>query len=152
MKARLPYETALERLNAYIAEHNMRHTPEREMVLTEICDMPQPFKADKLTERCQKLRLSQGTVYNTLSLFVSARILHAFIRENGRAATEYELTVGEKSRIQMICTNCGRMVDLHDKAIEHIVNARKYNNFVPEHYTMRIYGQCKVCRSLKNKE
>lgn len=151
MKAQVPYESALEHLNAYIAEHNMRHTPEREMVLMEICEMPQPFTADKLTERCQKLRLSQGTVYNTLNLFVSARILHCFIRENGRAATEYELTTGSKSHIQIICNNCGRLAEVHDKAIEHIVASRKYSNFVPHLYTMRIYGQCKVCRSLKNK-
>lgn len=148
---KLPYEAALEKLNAYIAENNMRHTPEREMVLMEICEMPQPFTTDQLTERCLPLRLSQGTVYNSLALFVSAQILHAFCRETGRTATEYELTTGDKSHIQVICTRCGRVMETSDKAIEHIVHSRKYSNFIPNHYSMRIYGQCKICRSRKNK-
>ena len=146
MKQQIAYEEVLERLNAYILKHNMRHTPEREMVLEEICNLTQPFTADKLAEKCRPLRLSQGTVYNSLSLFVSARILHAFNREEGRTSTEYELTTGVKSHIRMVCTTCGRIAEIHDKAIEHIVQSRKYSNFTPGHYTMQIYGQCKVCR------
>jgi len=149
MKAGLSYEAALERLNAYIAQHNMRHTPEREMVLMEISEMTQPFTAEQLAQRCLKLRLSQATVYNTLNLLVSARILHAFNREAGRTATEYELMTSERSHIQIICTNCGRITEAHDKAIEHIVASRKYSNFLPSVYSMRIYGQCKACRRQK---
>ncbi len=150
MKAELSYQAALERLNLFIAEHNKRHTPEREMVLMEISEMPQPFTAEQLAQRCLKLRLSQATVYNTLNLFVSARILHAFNREAGRTVTEYELMTGERSHIQIICTQCGRVTETHDKAIEHIVVSRKYSNFIPAHYSLRIYGQCKVCRRKKS--
>ena len=146
MKNKLPYDTALGKLNAYIAANNMRHTTEREMVLNEICVMTQPFTAEQLAEHCRPLRLSQGTVYNSLALFVSARILHAFNRETGRTVTEYELAEEEKSHIQIVCTQCGRIAEAHDKAIEHIVASRKYSNFIPGHYSMRIYGQCKVCR------
>lgn len=149
MTNKLPYEEALRRLNDYIETHDMRHTPEREMVLNEICDMPQPFTADQLTERCKPLRLTQGTVYNTLKLFVVARILHSFIREAGRSATQYELAVGTKSSVFMVCTRCGRSVELRDKAaFEHIVAMRRYSNFVPESYSMRIYGHCKLCRRI----
>lgn len=146
MKSSLSYQAALDRLNTYITANHMRHTPERKMVLMEICEMPQPFTADKLAERCAALRLSQGTIYNSLALFVSARILHAYNRENGRTSTEYEIIHGEKSQVQIICIKCGRMAEIHDKAIEHIIKSRKYSNFTPDHYTMHIYGECKVCR------
>lgn len=149
MKPKLPYEEALTRLNEYIESHNMRHTPEREMVLNEICDMPQPFTAEQLSERCKPLRLTRGTVYNSLKLFILARILHSFVRESGRSATQYELAVGARSSMMLVCTRCGRKVELRDKtAIEHIVAMRKYTNFVPESYTMHIYGHCKLCRRI----
>jgi len=106
-KPKLPYEEALTKLNAYIESHNMRHTPEREMVLNEICDMQQPFTAEQLTERCKPLRLTQGTVYNSLNLFILARILHSYVREAGRSATLYELAVGVRSTVVMVCTRCG---------------------------------------------
>jgi len=148
-KSRLPYEEALTKLNDYIESHNMRHTPEREMVLNEICDMQQPFTAEQLTERCKPLRLTQATVYNSLKLFIVARILHSFVRETGRSATQYELAVATRSTVMMVCTRCGRTVELRDKtAIDHIVAMRKYSNFVPENYSMRIYGHCKLCRRI----
>ena len=145
-KPKLEFDEALNRLNAYIEEHHMRHTPEREMVLEEICKLPQPFTAERLYAVCKPLRLSQGTIYNSLSLFILARILHANSREHGRISTAYELTVGPKSRMQFVCIRCGRTVEFNDKAVAHIVRARKYTNFVPEYCTMVVYGQCKVCR------
>ena len=142
------YETALERLNAYIKANNMRRSVVREMILEQVCLLPQPFTADQLTKACAAERISVGSVYNVLDVFVQAQILHAINRQRGRTAIEYELTMVTRNRIQVICGRCHRVTSFHDKAIEHLIQTRKYTNFNPAHYTLFVYGECKHCRNL----
>ena len=148
-KSNNPYDAALVRLNTYIAEQNMRVSTVREMVLEQVCLLPQPFTADQLAKACQAERISVGTVYNALKLFLSAQILHATNRQRGRAATEYELITGVKNHMQIICQQCGRVSDIHDKAIDRLIQTRKYSNFNLQHYSLFVYGECKHCRRLK---
>lgn len=140
------YEAALERLNAYIKDHNMRRSVVREMILEQVIALPQPFTAEQLAKVCAAERISVGSVYNVLSVFIDAQIIHAFQRQRGQNATEYELTTVVENCIQMICGRCKRATTIHDKAIEHLVATRKYSNFNPHHYTLFIYGECKHCR------
>lgn len=135
-----------EQLDRYIAEHNMRPSKVRNMVLEQVCLLSQPFTADQLAKACEAERISIGTVYNTLSLFISAQILHATQRQRGRTATEYELVTGAHNRIQMICQRCGRVANLRDKAIENLIERRKYSNFNEQHFSLFVYGECKHCR------
>ena len=143
----------LERLNAYIQTHGMRPSPVREAVLEQACSLPQPFTAEQLRVVCEAMRISVGTVYNSLNLFVLAQILHATNRQRGgRAATEYEVVTPNVMRMQYICTECSRTVDFHDKAIERIVRERRYSNFAVNTFSLFVYGQCKICRSKKPKK
>ena len=151
IKTQKIYNTALEHMQNYLIAHNMRVTVERKMVLEQICLLKQPFTAQQLTEACLAQRLSRGTVYNNLELFLSAQILHAFTRQTGRIATEYELTNQPSPRLQFICTKCGRTVDMHDKAIERMIRERKYSNFELQTFSLTVYGQCKICRSSKRR-
>ena len=143
------YDAALERLNGYIAEQNMRYSQVREMVLEQVCLLPQPFTADQLAQACKAERISVGTVYNSLSLFLKSQILHATKRERGRAATEYELIAGTHNRMQVICQKCGRVAEIHDKAIDRLIKVRKYSNFNLHHYSLFVYGESKHCRRPK---
>lgn len=142
------YKAAVTKLNAYIEAHKMRVSQVREMVLKQVCLLPQPFNADQLTKACAAERISVGTVYNALDLFLSAQILHASERQRGRAATEYELITGHQTRMQIICQRCGRVSETRDKAIERLIQERKYSNFNASHFSIFIYGECKHCRRL----
>ena len=145
------YKTASAKLNAYVQEHAMRTSQVREMVLEQVCQLRQPFTADQLVAACKPERISQGTVYNALDLFLEAKILHAADRQRGRIATEYELITGNAIRMQLECQRCGRLVEFHDKAIERLVMERKYSNFTIQHYSLFVYGECKLCRRLAKK-
>ena len=148
MKGAKLYRTALKRLGEYMKENgNMRPSAVRVMVLEQICQLPQPFTAEQLIASCSYERISVGTVYNALNLFVLARILHATDRQRGRkAATEYELIVGSPIHMQVICQKCGRVTEIHDKAIERLVKEHKYTNFNLERFALFVYGECKICR------
>ena len=143
------YETALSALNEYIASHAMRHTPEREMLLEKVCAFHQPFTAEQLCTVSRELHISTGTVYNALSLFVLAGILHVNKREYGQVASEYQLMIPRRSYTQLICTKCGRVAEFHDKALERLIQTRKYSNFTLRNYGLNVYGECKVCRRSK---
>lgn len=140
------YANTLERLNKYIQLADLRPSVVRNAVLEQACLLPQPFTAKKLVEVCKQQQISTGTVYNSLNIFISAQILHAINRQRGKTATEYELTSINQNKMQVICLKCGRISDITDKAIARLVKERKYSNFTMNHFSLFIYGECKVCR------
>ena len=148
MKAVSPktHNAALKQLNAYLRAHEMRPSKVRDMVLAQICNLPQPFTAEQLVTACREERISVGTVYNALNLFVLAQILQVHERQRGRSASEYELAVGTTVKMQMTCNKCGRVSEFHDKVIERLIKEKKYTNFNLHHFSLSIYGECKKCR------
>ena len=145
-KAYKIFGTALTRLNAYIEEQGGRYSAVREVVLEKACSLPQPFTAEQLEEACRVDRISKGTIYNALRLFVNAHIVHAFDRQREHMTTEYELITGNPIRMQTVCEKCGRVHVFHDPAIERIIRERRYSNFNLQHFTVFVYGQCRRCK------
>ena len=142
--------SALERLNQYIESNGLRPSVVRNCVLEQACLLPQPFTAAQLNEACKKQRISTGTVYNALDIFVSAQILHGINRQRGKNATEYELVNANSSYMQYICAKCGRTVNFKDKAISRLIRERNYSNFDLQHFSLIVYGECKICRTRLN--
>ncbi|MBO7459248.1 MAG: transcriptional repressor [Paludibacteraceae bacterium] len=140
------YSSAITVLAKYVKEHNMRPSLVRNLVLEQVCCMPQPFTADLLIKACKIERISVGTVYNALNLFIDAQLLRATTRQRGKAATEYELAIGGTMKMEVICTRCGRITEFHDKAVARLLQDRKYSNFNVAQVSIRVYGECKVCR------
>ena len=122
------------------------------MVLEQACLLPQPFTAEQLAQACAPERISSATVYNNLSLFITAHILYAINRQQGKNATLYEFTSGRQTRLQMICSSCGRVAEFRDKAIDHLIRVRKYPNFDLHRYSIFVYGECKHCLTANKKE
>ncbi len=140
------YSSALTQLRRYLLDHDKRPTKVREMVLEQVCNLPQPFTADQLVKACEAERISTGTVYNTLNLLIDAQVIHATKRQRGKAATEYEVIIGPANRMQLVCAKCGRTADFTDPAIARLIKTRKYYNFILRSYSLIAYGECKVCR------
>lgn len=150
-KAEQQYKAAEAKLETYIGEHHLRHTQERCIILRHICELETPFCAEDVLESVKADFISQGTVYNTLQLLMSARILQEIHRPHPGNKTEYELQQKGQAKMLMVCQRCGREVEIKDKAIESIVRLHKYSNFNMEHFSLYIYGECKVCRRLTHK-
>jgi Fur family ferric uptake transcriptional regulator len=123
----------------------------RNIVLSLACALPQPFTAEQLQRACETERISVGTVYNSLNTFMEAQVFRATERQRGKAATEYELITGSSNRLQIVCKKCGRVTDITDKAITTLVQDRKYSNFNMQHFSLFIYGECRICRKKKIK-
>ena len=140
------YQIAQELLSQYAQAHNIRITQVRLYMLEQVCQLPQPFDAKQLEKVCRPERISRATVYLALDLFVAAQILHTFQRQIGRTVTEYELSLGQTERMEFTCLQCGRTVNFEDLAINRLIREHKYMNFELEHYSLHVYGHCKICR------
>ena len=141
------YNNALSTLRRYLKAHSKRPSPVRNTVLELAFQLQQPFTAEQLAEVCKVERISLATVYNSLNLFLDAGILRATERQRGRAALEYELVTGSPVHMEVVCTKCGRVTEFHDKAISRLIQERRYWNFKATQLSLRVYGECKVCRS-----
>ncbi len=140
------YTAAKEKLDAYIAANGLRCTQERYTLLRHCCSLGTTFEADKVIAFAQEQHISPATGYNALGLFVSAQILHCISKQYGRSKACYELMLARQPHIEFVCTRCGRVSELKDKAIENIVRMRRYTNFVPHGFSLYIYGECKTCK------
>lgn len=141
------YASCKAQLSDYIDQHGLRHTQERDILLRHICQLPQPFAVSELVEKGKNDHISQATVYNTLTLLVSARILHMVSggSANNRSAL-YELFTRRDARLEFICRRCGRVVAFDDKILDDRVRAHKYINFNPQTFSLYVYGECKTCK------
>jgi len=143
------YEKALAMLDEYIRANNMRHTLERERLLKIIADVKKPiFTIHDIDEQRKAEHISVPTLYNSLGLFVSARILYKLERTQGVTCEQYKWALDAKNSMRVICTRCGREASFNDRALLQIVHNRKYANFVPAHFSLYVYGVCKACRRL----
>ncbi len=136
-------------LDQYIRDNNLRHTLEREQLLKIISELNKPiFTVHDLDAKRRDAHISLPTLYNSLGLFVSARILYKLERTHGVTQEQYKWALDAKNSMRVICTRCGREAAFNDKALLQIVHNRKYANFVPAHFSLYVYGVCKTCRRL----
>ena len=146
MKNESTYQQALSRLNAYLAEQNLKPTYERAFILQTICQTDHAITPAEITQLVKDHNISRSTVYNTIHLFCLARILCCISGQDGAGGVKYELCSDKPNRFRMICTRCGREAELHDKSLQNLISSKKYTNFNFRHFSLYVYGECKVCR------
>ena len=138
-------QTVQQHLREYINTHGLRHTQEREVILDAICDLKQ-FTIEELRDKLTKLTISRATVYNTLQMLLDAHIVQKMDKAFGVRAGQYELVLSEESSVKVICQKCGRVGIIKDPTINRMLQDKRYANFVPERYSLYIFGSCKLCR------
>lgn len=144
-------QSSSSRLCAYLDEHQLRHTPERFTILSAVCKL-QRFTIDELRASLNELTISRATVYNTLSLLEDAQLVRRLTKEYGVRAAQYELVRATDSVVQIICQRCGRVGIVKDPTIKRMLADKRWSNFEPDHFSLYVVGQCKVCRRRSNKK
>lgn len=144
-------QSSSSRLCAYLDEHQLRHTPERFTILSTVCKL-QRFTIDELRASLNELAISRATVYNTLSLLEDAQLVRRLTKEYGVRAAQYELVRATDSVVQIICQRCGRVGIVKDPTIKRMLADKRWSNFEPDHFSLYVVGQCKVCRRRSSKK
>lgn len=139
------FQHTSEQLCAYLDEQHLRHTPERFTILSAVCKL-QRFTIDELRDALTELAISRATIYNTLSLLEKARLVQKLEKEFGVRTAQYELVQATESSVQIICQRCGRVSIVKDSTISRMLADKRWSNFVPHHFSLYMFGNCKVCR------
>lgn len=94
--------------------------------------------------------IGQTTVYRTLKLLCDAGFANEIHFSDGVA--RYEVAIPDSHHDHIVCTSCGKIVEVYDQRIETI-----QRELVAEHgFTLRghvhnLYGLCKDCRDFDKK-
>jgi len=148
MKDENVYAKAEMMLNEYMGMHRMHNSQERWMLLRRVTEICGRFTAKDLEEWASKRFISRATVYNSLDLFEKAHVVHCLHRQHSGRVMEYECALGERASMMIICSKCGRVARVSDKATEVSIRLKKYPNFIMQHYSVYVFGECKECKKL----
>ncbi len=134
----------------YLRKRGMRCTQERKTLLECVMKTDGHFTIDDFSQMLQNagFRVSTGTIYNTLQLFVDCGLLRSL--RFGSDKTRYEKVQGTPNHHHLVCTQCGSIKEIRLSDLSAMIENRNLGKFTPEYYTLTIYGVCARCRKAKN--
>ncbi len=133
----------VRKFSDYLDAHGMRRTTERYAILHRIMNINGHFTIEELQQMIQNdgFRVSRSTVYNTVELLMDAKMLRRHVFEGMQA--QYERI--SLPHTHLICTSCGKVKEVKDNNFAAIMNARRFNAFSTDHYSLYVYGTCSTC-------
>ena len=131
----------------FLKKNKMFFTKERTQLLDFIFDQEGHFSADELMFAMQKadVKVSRATLYRSLNQMVEAGILSE--SDFGHGHTHYEIALGSKPHVHLICTDSGDVREVHSQKLEDALNelARK-EGFKIQRYKIQVFGISKGSR------
>lgn len=129
--------------NEYLDAHGMRRTTERYAILERVLCINGHFTVEELQQLVEEdsFRVSRSTVYNMVELLIDAKILRRHVFEGLQA--HYERIT--QPHTHLICTSCGKVKEVRDPGFAAMMNARRFNAFNTDHYSLYVYGTCSTC-------
>lgn len=138
----------MRKFNEYLDAHGLRRTTERYAILQRIMSINGHFTIEELQKMLDSdgFLVSRSTVYNTIELLLDAKMLRRHVFEGLQAQYE-RITL---PHTHLICTTCGKVKEVRDPHFAAFMNARRFNAFNTDHYSLYVYGTCNTCaRKLK---
>ncbi len=135
-------ESALQKLNEYLARTGRRNSTERLEILEAAHSLGSGFTAEELmgAVASRGVPVSRATVYNAVNLFVSAGVLARYYGESG---ARYEMLPA--NRHHLVCLHCGKIKAVKDQSFSEVLRARHYSAFTASYFEMTVYGVCSAC-------
>ena len=134
---------SVRKFNDFLDSRGMRRTPERYAILNRILAINGHFTIEELQQLIEGdgFRVSRSTVYNTVELLMDAKMLRRHMFEGMQAQYE-RITL---PHTHLICTTCGKVKEVRDPNFAAFMNARRFNAFNTDHYSLYVYGTCSTC-------
>ena len=142
-------ENPREILRAYIAEHGLKSSRQRDLIAQVFFDSDGHLNVEELLERVrvQDPRVGQATVYRTMKLLTQVGLAQPHRFGDGHTRYEPAAPDEDEHHDHLICTACGSIVEFVDSRIEALQDkVAAEHGFEVEHHRMELYGICKKCR------
>ena len=139
----------VRKFSDYLDAHGMRKTTERYAILNRILSVTGHFTIEEIQHKLDAdgFIVSRSTVYNTVELLMDAKILRRHVFEGMQA--QYERII--LPHTHLICTTCGKVKEVRDPNFAAFMNARRFNAFNADHYSLYVYGTCSTCARKKKR-
>ncbi len=140
-------ERALEDFRAYLRDHNLPVTAQRQAVAEVVLLSDRHLSAEEIREELAGRGHAVGTatIYRTLE--VLARSGLAVERDFGEGFKRYEPARGIPQHEHLICTVCGRVEELRDERLERMTTLlAESHGFSRQRHRLVIYGVCARCQ------
>lgn len=136
----------VERFRRYFQDGGLPFTEQRRRILEEVCRSAAHFDAEELYGRIRRRKTpaSRATLYRTLGHLERAGVLRRIDIGGDHAHFEF---VGADHHEHLVCTRCGRVVEIHEPDLESRVAALlSAHGFSTDRHAMQVFGECGDCR------
>lgn len=135
------------RLVHYLAQHQMRRTPERMAILDKVMELNGRFVVDDLYKSLLTggYYVSRATVYNCVNLLEASGIIRKLPVSDG--AEQFECVDGRsRQHIHLVCSRCGKEREVKDAELMRMLSLRRFPSFVMSGFDLYVSGVCTRCR------
>jgi Fur family ferric uptake transcriptional regulator len=130
-----------------IKEKGLRNTRQREEILHAFLSSQKHITVEELFNvlKVKNPGIGYATVHRNLSLLCECGLADEI--KIGTQKARYETKFGQKHHDHLICTKCGRFIEVNDNKIEKLQDKlAEANGFIPMRHKLEIYGICKECK------
>ena len=132
-------DTVRQIFTEYLNANGHRKTPERYAILDTIYSIDGHFDIDMLYSQMmnqENFRVSRATLYNTIILLINARLV---IKHQFGTSSQYEKSYNRETHHHQICTQCGKVTEFQNEALQNAIENTKLSKFQLSHYSLYIY-------------
>ncbi len=135
----------------YLQGERLPLTNQREVIVQAAFTIKGHFSAEDLanTLRGSGVKVGLATIYRTLGLLVSSRLLREL--DFGEGFKVYEKIVDDRHHDHLICESCGRVMEFEVPDIERLQKeVIEQHHFRARSHKLEIYGLCRECAGRRN--
>ena len=149
MKTNL-YDSARMILANHLEQAKGRKTPERFAILEAVYGFSSYFSIQDLGERLKEMNfpVSRATLYNTIKLLMSLRLVVSLRLENG---VRYKACYADGKCLQ-VCTVCGKVKEIKLQEMSELFDNIHLKRFRKDSFTAYVYGTCSTCQAMMTRQ
>ena len=137
----------IEVLESYIAEHKLKITKQRRVVLNVFLECKDHVSVEELYSIVseQEPKIGLATIYRTLALLTKSGL--ALEMDFGDGQKRYESSFMSAHHDHMVCTECGKIIEFNHPLIEkYQEEIALQNGFKITSHKLDLFGHCSNCK------